>query len=526
MSDATAPAPAPAGDDYAALLAAAQRLYHQAPAEAARLASQALAAAGDSATAEQHATVAKVRGYALALAGQYGASLIELHAGLAALPAGNSLLRVDLTRALSATHEQMNDLAEALSWASQSAALARELGDAGRLADALLSVGVVRSRRGDHAGGLEHYSQARQAYADSGEQALEAGALCNMGIACKNLGRADEAVQHLQQAVALSETVGAPALAAGPLSNMIEPLRLLGRMDDALATAARVLDLLGADGTPDMRAQALLQRGQTWQALGDLDAALQDMQAVLALVQDGGGRHVAPTHLALSRLYKLRGQFAQALDHHEAFHAADRRLLDETSARALNALQVRFDLERAQHDAQVQRLEAERLAALSRTDALTGCANRRRLDEHLDAAFASARRRSRPLTVAMVDIDDFKRINDAFGHTTGDAVLRGVAQCLLAHCRSVDLVARYGGEEFCIVFDEVDAAHAERACEAARDAVEHHDWSALHPALRVTLSIGLADHPALDSPLALLADADAQLYAAKRAGKNRVLRAA
>ena len=91
-------------------------------------------------------------------------------------------------------------------------------------------------------------------------------------------------------------------------------------------------------------------------------------------------------------------------------------------------------------------------------------------------------------------------------------------------CRQVDLVARYGGEEFCMVFAEADAALAERACERAREAVEQQDWSDLHPSLRVTISIGLADHPSLDSPQALLADADAQLYAAKRAGKNRVSR--
>jgi len=429
------------------------------------LAAAALTAAGDAASAEQRALVAKVQGHALGLNGEYAASLACLREGLAALPADLPLLRVDLLRALGSTHEQMNDLAEALALATQAAALARAAGDPERLADALLTAGIVRSRSGDHAGGLEHFAEALAVFEAAGEQRHVVRALCNLGIGCKNLGRPAEAVLHLERAAALAVDLGDTAMAATPLANLVEPLRQLGRLPESLEAAQRVLDLLGSSGGPDVVALARLQGGQTLAAMGQTEAALHEMKQALDFVHKRGGRLVTTAHLALAQLYKQLGNFELALQHHEAYHAADRKLLDDSSARTLKALQVRFQLERAVHEAQVQRLEAKRLSIQSRTDALTGAANRLHLDEHLLEA---------------------------------------------------------GGEEFCVVFGEADAAHAQRACEAARQAIEQHDWSALRPVLRVSVSIGLADHPSLDSPQALLAEADAQLYAAKRAGKNRV----
>ena len=164
----------------------------------------------------------------------------------------------------------------------------------------------------------------------------------------------------------------------------------------------------------------------------------------------------------------------------------------------------------------------ERLAAQSRTNALTGLANRRHLDERLAEAHALARRQGRALSVAMADLDDFKRINDRLGHATGDAVLRRVAALLRAHCRATDLVARYGGEEFCLVFFDADAPTAARAAAVLAQRVAAHDWAALHPRLRVTLSVGLSDRLHTLTHEGLLADADRHLYEAKRHGKNRV----
>ena len=124
----------------------------------------------------------------------------------------------------------------------------------------------------------------------------------------------------------------------------------------------------------------------------------------------------------------------------------------------------------------------------------------------------------------MLDVDHFKRLNDEHGHAAGDEVLRWIAERLRAEFRATDLVARYGGEEFAIVFVEAQSQNLGARLEALRARV-----AASPPALegeppRVTLSIGLASWPRDgDEAAEVLARADARLYAAKRAGRNRLI---
>jgi diguanylate cyclase (GGDEF)-like protein/PAS domain S-box-containing protein len=162
------------------------------------------------------------------------------------------------------------------------------------------------------------------------------------------------------------------------------------------------------------------------------------------------------------------------------------------------------------------------LEHLSREDALTGLANRRSFDEQWLAEARRAGERGLPLALAMLDLDHFKEVNDRFGHACGDAVLRRCAQLLQSHGAPDDLLARYGGEEFVWAMPGCDLATASRRCEQLRAALAMHDWSALRPGLAVTLSGGVAASSAGLDPAALLALADARLYAAKRAGRNRV----
>ncbi|MBC7933705.1 MAG: GGDEF domain-containing protein, partial [Rubrivivax sp.] len=166
--------------------------------------------------------------------------------------------------------------------------------------------------------------------------------------------------------------------------------------------------------------------------------------------------------------------------------------------------------------------QREALERETREDFLTGLNNRRHADAMLAQEFNRARRFGRDFTVAMLDIDNFKAVNDRFSHHTGDEVIRGVAQILRETCREIDLVARYGGEEFVLGLIETPASKAAVLCEKLREKIETHDWQQLAPGLRVTASFGLADDLGLPDFLSLLASADAKLYEAKRGGRNQV----
>ena len=157
-----------------------------------------------------------------------------------------------------------------------------------------------------------------------------------------------------------------------------------------------------------------------------------------------------------------------------------------------------------------------RLEELTRTDPLTGLRNRRSFDQEFVARFEHARRYNRPMAVAMIDIDHFKRINDTLGHQQGDAVLQRVAAVLRRCSRQSDLVARYGGEEFVVVLPETALLEALQFAEKIRASVAADDG--------VTVSLGIAAMPParFNEPEAFLRAADEALYRAKESGRNRV----
>jgi diguanylate cyclase (GGDEF)-like protein len=156
--------------------------------------------------------------------------------------------------------------------------------------------------------------------------------------------------------------------------------------------------------------------------------------------------------------------------------------------------------------------------AEARTDALTGLLNRRGLNEVALRECERAERDGRPLTVWMVDLDHFKRLNDALGHAAGDRALASVAEVLRAQLRGVDVIARVGGEEFCVLLPNCRTADAFLRAEALREAVQYEfrDWD--QP---VTVSIGIAAWTPGDADASRVMDAaDDALYAAKAGGRN------
>ena len=164
----------------------------------------------------------------------------------------------------------------------------------------------------------------------------------------------------------------------------------------------------------------------------------------------------------------------------------------------------------------------KRIEELAELDELTGSYNRRCIMRMLDEEIARAARNGSPCSVALIDLDWFKRINDAFGHPTGDEVLRTFAITMFANIRNSDRFGRYGGEEFLLVLPDMDSAGAVRAMDRLRAIIADLDWSAFSPSMRVTISAGVATLKPNESPDTFLARADSALYAAKARGRNRI----
>ena len=167
----------------------------------------------------------------------------------------------------------------------------------------------------------------------------------------------------------------------------------------------------------------------------------------------------------------------------------------------------------------------KRIEELAELDELTGSFNRRCIMRMLDEEIARSARSGLPCSVALIDLDHFKRVNDTYGHPTGDEVLRTFAITMFANIRSVDRFGRYGGEEFLLVLPDMPNEGAGRAMDRLRAIVADLDWSAFSPGMKVTLSAGVATLKPGETTDSFLARADSALYTAKAQGRNRIARA-
>ncbi len=169
------------------------------------------------------------------------------------------------------------------------------------------------------------------------------------------------------------------------------------------------------------------------------------------------------------------------------------------------------------------RQDKEQLARMAVTDTLTGVYNRGYFDASLESELARNQRTGQPLALLLIDLDHFKSINDSFGHSCGDSVLKAVAATLKKATRTADVVCRYGGEEFAVILPETPLPQAYRVAERIRRQIAELTAHLDRPGLKVSASIGISSAAGAEAPHAkkLIDRADCALYSCKRNGRNR-----
>ena len=200
------------------------------------------------------------------------------------------------------------------------------------------------------------------------------------------------------------------------------------------------------------------------------------------------------------------------------------RMAGESEARYEELEQRMLSLQRENLDLVVKN---RTLSEVSSRDALTGLYNRWFVIEKIDSEMNRAMRHGSPMSLIMLDIDHFKRVNDTWGHGAGDQVLQAIGKLLRESCRVYDVPGRYGGEEFCIVLPETKPGNTGVVAERIRSRLEETELPCGETSISVTASIGIAgmDLPEMNellSPAALIDRADRALYSAKNRGRNRV----
>ena len=250
---------------------------------------------------------------------------------------------------------------------------------------------------------------------------------------------------------------------------------------------------------------------------------------------DAEGRtEVSRAREALGRLHDLAARVAADVGEHshrveeinEELLAAEggetATVLAAVAKLVKNNGEMQKRLASAEDKLQQQKQLIASTVAEARTDALTGVSNRRALGDELAQRIADFRADGRPVSLAILDVDHFKKFNDTFGHQAGDEVLRGVAHVLRSNTRQTDMVARYGGEEFAIVIRHTTAVEAAAYVDRTRAAIETAVFSYNGQALHVKASLGVSQLLNAEEAAAWIERSDTALYAAKANGRNNV----
>lgn len=300
-------------------------------------------------------------------------------------------------------------------------------------------------------------------------------------------------------------------------------LHYLGDPEGALGREIKRILAAGepfTDAVSDMLAAEYLPRGRLSEEIRDAGRVLdRELNSVAEAIQKAHqsqtayGETLADASVTLEKtdapgLKKLVGVLTDAT---RKVKAENQDLESRLEHSTREVARLREHLEQVRRDAM--------------TDALTNLANRKAFDEHLESACQAAEADGKPLTLAVVDIDHFKRFNDTWGHQTGDQVIRYVASVLGRVARHPRLAARYGGEEFAVIFPNEQAPSVDAALNAIRNEIGSRSLrrrSTNDELGAVTISAGFATRRPGETAAMLLERADEALYASKRGGRNRV----
>ncbi len=459
---------------------------------------------------------------------------------------------------------EVGDYAGGLDYYLQGLAAAQDGGFTAPQANTLSNIGNTRCLLGQHEGAVTDLQEALRLARQLGDRRLEAHTLNVFMLAELGLGQLDAAHATAERALGLIRQVG------GAVREEVLLLLDMGKIYLARGEAARskahyehTAGLADALGAPLLSATARLHLGEALLLGGQSGPACEVLAATLAIAEEAGlAPEVSAAHELLAQAHERVGNFQAALQQLRLHHHAQQQLLGETQRRHTQVLLIQHEIEQTRQAAEAQRQLNERLSAANATltgtvralerereqrnalltrlgeqterldrlahhDELTNLPNRRHAIAALARLHARARSEARALSVALIDLDRFKHVNDTYSHAVGDEVLRIFGTLLRRHVGEQDAFGRLGGEEFVLALFGAGEEAARQRLEALRADVANFDWASVRPDLRVTVSVGVCtfvhDGAGGTAPETLLAIADKRLYQAKAQGRNRVV---
>jgi len=410
--------------------------------------------------------------------------------------------------------------------------VARQVGDPTTLVRALNELGNVLHTMGDDATALERKQEALALARQAGDEGTVADCLNDLAILAVSRRDDASARRYLEEAYAITIRSGGPrerAIAGLNLAGALVASGEIGRARELNREALRVAREAGLVGE---EVSALVNSADIEASAGSFGNAYEALRSAYHLRQEIVNRDAAARVADLQALYQAERREAEIrlLTSERAIQeltlererAVRRWWVAGFAVAVAFALLLGAGLRLKARSAAALRAANAKVEDLARTDTLTGLANRRHLLERLDHELRRSERGHSSFSIVMLDLDDFKRINDSRGHACGDRVLAEVGALLIANVRALDVAGRWGGEEFLLILPGTDAAGAAKVAEKIRLAVTEArvDWQG--EKLTVSATLGVAECPDADIERCLR-EADDAMYRGKQAGKNRVV---
>ena len=428
----------------------------------------------------------------------------------------------------------------------------------------LQSMSSAYRRMGDYAQAERYLEQARPRLQQRQDWEGLAVNWIQLGFLRDEAGAPDQARAAFEQAIAIATQHDDDVDRNAALLGLAEAQIAQGQPEAARATLHEAAARFAAAQDDSSNDMLLLLGGEAMARQGQHAEALRHYALAQPLMEAGGNlRYLAMLYRARAASLEALGRDRDALAELKRYQSLQEDLQDKMRLEQGRLLQYEYEIGRrdfenqrlrAQRKAQARQLEdlrrlrrwqtvamlsglllaavlavlawrewrkSHRLRALALVDPLTGAASRRGFDATVADALAEARRVGAPLSLLALDLDRFKAINDRYGHPAGDEVLAKTARAWLSSLRDRDLLARIGGEEFVVVCPDTARDKARGIAARLLEAVDALRFDGIDPALRVGVSIGIAEAVAVDTVGSLLARADAALYRAKQGGRGR-----
>lgn len=399
---------------------------------------------------------------------------------------------------------------------------------------------LVASTYKDPEESLTLYEEAYQIFERLGEPEGQSRILNNWAYSLKELSRYPQALEKAKQSRIMAHKGGLYRDVINVSATIGEILTDMEDYEGAQDVLREAIELFDQYGRDISSVYILVDLGEVYLRQNDLDRAEAELlHALEASHKMDMLNEQARCHQYLSEIFEKRGEYHNALHHYKIFQQLRESTVGEGTAKQMAALRVSHQIETAQRDAEIQRLQKENLQnelderkrihaileELATRDPLTNLFNRRHFLGLAEKEWRRSMRYKHPLCVLMLDVDKFKQINDQHGHAVGDKALTTVAGVIQTTLRETEIAGRYGGDEFVILLPETTLQNGVRIAERISLAIKEHTIESETSMIELTPSIGISGtsaSPRAASLSELLIHADKALYNAKKSGTGQV----